>query len=78
MKRTSIKTQIKTAEPLVQLRHFAWSIIARLALPPQRKRNFMRIAEVAPLAESVPPKFYGGTVEKRNSQRGIATARRRP
>ena len=28
---------------------------------PLREIVFMRIAEVAPLAESVPPKLYGGT-----------------
>ena len=31
------------------------------ANPQQRSPIFMRIAQVAPLAESVPPKLYGGT-----------------
>jgi glycosyltransferase involved in cell wall biosynthesis len=32
-----------------------------LALPLQRSRRCMRIAQVAPLYEAVPPKLYGGT-----------------
>src|SRR5215467_14700433 len=30
-------------------------------LPRQRRGGPMRIAQIAPLAESVPPRFYGGT-----------------
>src|SRR4030095_1037793 len=33
----------------------------RVSVSTKRDWNFMRIAQVAPLYESVPPKYYGGT-----------------